>query len=152
MATTPLSGLRHVGFYLLFSLAEATLRTIGMATLLLALHAVVRDLRWTFALSFLLLAASFIDDATGTLAVRIVYAAIAAMVALVIVYRFGLLSLAACAYTILILQYIPITIDPSAWYFGRSAVVLALLTTLAARAFVTSLGGKRWIPDLALDA
>jgi serine/threonine-protein kinase len=152
MTSTPLSGLRHVAFFILFGLAEATLRAIGAVTLLLALHTVVRDLRIAFALALFLLAASFIDDTTGPFAARAAYAAIAAAIVLVTMYRLGLLALSALAFTALVLRNLPITIDPSAWYFGRSALALTLVAAIAAYGFVVSLGGKRWIPELALDA
>jgi hypothetical protein len=45
----------------------------------------------------------------------------------------------------------PITLDPSDWFFGRSAFALAIVVALVFYGFVTSLGGKRWLPELKVD-
>jgi hypothetical protein len=151
MTTTPLSGLRHVAFFLLWGLVEAALRTIGTVTLLLIIHALARNIRVTLAVGWLIGSASLLGDATGPFVARAAYAAVAGALVLVVTYRFGLLALATAAYTVLVLRNLPITIDPSAWYFGRSALALALLLGLAIYGTIVSLGGKRWMPDFDFD-
>ena len=124
MTTTPLSGTRHVVYYILFGVLEATMRALGLATLLLALHALIKDRRVALAVSIAVLALSFVDDPTGPIPVRVAYALLAAAIVVVIVFRYGLVAVATCAYTILLLRNLPITTDPTAWYFGRSALAV----------------------------
>jgi len=57
--------------------------------------------------------------------------------------RFGLLAAAAFVFTVLVFQNMPLTLDLSAWYAGRSFAVLALLAALLTFAGYTALGGKR---------
>lgn len=45
----------------------------------------------------------------------------------------------------------PITGDPSDWYFGRSAFAVALILAIVIFGFFTSLGGKKWLPELKVD-
>jgi hypothetical protein len=63
-------------------------------------------------------------------------------IAVVIVFRFGLVPLACAAFTVDLLASLPVTSDLSAWYMP--AVILALLSVvaLAAWAFYQSLGGE----------
>jgi hypothetical protein len=56
--------------------------------------------------------------------------------------RLGLLPTAVSLYVCLLLMKLPMTLDPSAWYAGRSCAVLLLLAALAVVCFYTSLGGK----------
>ena len=60
----------------------------------------------------------------------------------VLVTLFGLLPTAVALYVFLIFAALPMTLDPSQWYAGRSFGVLLLLAALAIFAFYTSLGGK----------
>ncbi len=76
------------------------------------------------------------------MAFRIAYAAVAALIGLALLLRNGLLALTAAAFLVMCGWRLPLTYDPSAWYFARSACVLIFLGGLAVCAFVSSLGGK----------
>ena len=56
-----------------------------------------------------------------------------------------------CAVPFFILRTVPLTLDTHAWYFGRSLCVLLLFVAFALYTFFVSLGGKRWLPELAVD-
>ena len=88
------------------------------------------------------LAASFLGDTSGSTAFRIAYASVAALLGLGLLLRHGLLALNAGSFLVLGGWRLPLTLDASAWYFGRSAAVLTLFGGLALWAFTTSLGGQ----------
>jgi hypothetical protein len=69
----------------------------------------------------------------------------------VVLFRFGILALAATTYTILIAWSVPLTLDPDAWYFGRSMVGLFLIAAIAMTGFALAVSGKRWLPRVVLD-
>ena len=55
--------------------------------------------------------------------------------------RVGLLAQFAVLLTDLLIR-VPLTLDPDAWYFGNSLVVLLGFTALAMYSFLISLGGQ----------
>ena len=97
------------------------------------------------------MAASFLWEPVGPPALRIAYALLTAVVVVVVMFRFGILAVAATAYTILIVWSVPLTLDPDAWYFGRSLAGLVLIAAIAATGFTLAVSGKRWLPRLAFD-
>jgi len=68
-----------------------------------------------------------------------------------VMFRYGILAVAATAYTILIVWSVPLTLDVDAWYFGRSMAGLLLIAAIAATGFALVVSGKRWLPRLAFD-
>ncbi len=139
---TPLGSPAHVGYFLMRNLAEAVFRGFGLLTLLVLCRGLLRSDRAAFVAVTLPLAASFLGDATGSAPFRIAYALVAAALGLVLLLRLGLLALAAAAFLILCVWRLPLTLDPSVWFFGRSAAVLSLFVGLSVWAFSISLGGK----------
>jgi hypothetical protein len=67
-----------------------------------------------------------------------------------VLVRFGLLALVV-AWTFASWVLVLVTIDPSAWYFGRSAATILTLAAIACYGFYTSLGGQRLFRDRVLD-
>jgi len=62
--------------------------------------------------------------------------------------RLGFLALAAGLFVGGVLYSVPVTFDPSAWYFGSSLFMVGSVLVLAAWAFRTSIGGQRlWKQD-----
>jgi hypothetical protein len=55
--------------------------------------------------------------------------------------RVGLLAQFAMMFTVLLVR-VPLTLDPDAWYFAYSLVVLLIVTALATYGFLVSLGGR----------
>jgi hypothetical protein len=63
--------------------------------------------------------------------------------------RLGFLAFVVGAFVDGVLYNLPVTFDPSAWYFGNSAFMLGSVLALAAWAFHTSIGGRKlWNQDL----
>jgi serine/threonine protein kinase len=70
-------------------------------------------------------------------------------VAVLIVFRFGLVPLACAIFTVNMLGNIPFTADFSAWYMTTSVLALLSIVALAGWGFYHSLGGEPiWRPEI----
>lgn len=138
LAPSTLGELRHSGYCLLRGIVEAIGRSLGLIALLLLLRAVVRNERAAAVLAALLLSVALLGDATGPLWDRAAYALLTAALVYAVLFRLGLLAVATAALTVFLLRTIPLTLDPSAWYFGRSSAALLFVAALALYGFVTT--------------
>ena len=68
--------------------------------------------------------------------------AIMAAIIVFVLVRFGLLAFVLTTFLTAFLEAVPITLDPEAWYFGRSLAVLLVLFAVAIYGFWSSLGDK----------
>jgi hypothetical protein len=59
-----------------------------------------------------------------------------------VLLRIGVLANAAMGIVAQALTYLPLTLDPDAWYFGRSLVVLLGIVGLAVYGFLVALNGR----------
>ena len=130
------------------SLLAATFMPLGLVTFVLAVGVVTRNARAAVVISALVSAAGVLDSMAGPQWIRIPAALIAGAVPLILVFRFGLVALAASTATSLILMRLPLTLDPQTWYFGRFATGLVILAAMAVYGFLVSLGGRKWLPEL----
>jgi hypothetical protein len=73
------------------------------------------------------------------------------MLAIFVLTRFGLLASAAMLATFLIIARVPLSLDGSAWYAGRSFAVLGLFVVLLGTSAYLSLGGKPIFGKALLD-
>jgi len=142
---------RWVVFLVGRTFCEALFRGFGMILLLLLMRAFVRHDLLASLITMLLIAASALGDAPGPLGIRLFYAVAASLAGIVLARQCGMLAVMAYAFFLVIQQRMPFTLDPDAWYFGRSAVVLALLLLVVVYAFRVSMGAKRWLPRLAFE-
>jgi len=149
MPASTLAQVSETAHWMFRGLAGATFLPLAMLTVLLALLVVTRSLKAAMILSFLVLSAGALDSFTGPQWIRIPGAMFAGALALVVLFRFGLLALAASTFTSLLIMRLPITFDTSLWYFGRSLFGVLVLAALAIYGFVIALGGKRFLPDIA---
>jgi serine/threonine-protein kinase len=116
--------------------------TLEFFFLLLGLKVVLRK-DWLVTIAFMgifvtLQSASSTDLALDIPAFIVIYA-----IALLIVYRFGLLPLACAMFTINMLANVPMSSDLSAWYMPASILALLSVVALAGWGFYHSLGGER---------
>ena len=63
------------------------------------------------------------------------------LLAAIVFLRAGLLAQCAMLFTEVLVR-VPLTLDPDAWYFAYSLVVLLIVTALATYGFLVSLGGR----------
>ncbi len=151
-ASLTLSGLRYVGWFAAASLTLAIVGPIFAATLIVGLHVITRSIRASIVIMGILAAMMVLGDVPGPLWIRALFGLLVGVAVLVLIFRFGLLAYGAGVFSYLFIRRVPITLDPSAWYFGRSLFTLLLLTAVAVYAFVVSTGGKRWLPEMPIDA
>src|SRR5438270_3730908 len=156
-AATPLSPqqalgpARHIVFWIFETLGEAAFRGVGMIVLLLIVRAVIPNDIMASLTTALLIAILGLRDTTGPLEYRAIYGVIAAWIGVILARQFGMLAVMSYAFFVLIQQRVPLTLDASAWYFARSAFVMAILAVIAIYAFRISVGVKRWLPRFAFD-
>jgi len=71
----------------------------------------------------------------------LIFVLAAPLVTVTVFLRVGLLAYVAAFFTDLLLR-VAVTLDPNAWYFGYSLVVLLIMAAVAGVAFLVSLGGR----------
>ena len=150
-AVTPLGSLRHVAFFLCRAIGESILRAIGAAAVLLLFRVITRQRIVAAVLTVGILLLSFLGDTTAPLIFRFGYAAIGGCVVLLLLTRFGMLSVAVTAYVIIVMRALPVTLDLSKWYFARGSLAMCAAILLALFGFIVSLGEKSVFAGEMLD-
>jgi len=84
---------------------------------------------------------------TAAIVPAVAFSAAGAALLLLVMLRFGLVSLIAYSFVEIILSLFPITADFSAWYAGASLFALLAIGAVAAFAFHASLGGHSLLGD-----
>jgi Protein kinase domain len=146
-----LSGVRYVGWFIGGGLALGVVVPICVATLLVAARAVTRSTAASIIILTALSTVVMMADGAGPLWSRAIFGLLYSATLFVLLFRFGLLAYGAATFAYLFTRRVPVTLDPSAWYFGRSTFAIALLFAVALYAFFISVGGKRWLPDLIAE-
>lgn len=118
------------------------LSTLMFFILLLGLKAVLRK-DWLAALAFVAIYAVPRGLASSYMKVELPAQILIYAIAVLIVYRFGLVPLAVAIFTVNMLANIPITVDSSAWWFMDSLLALLSVVALAGWGFYHSLGGEK---------
>jgi serine/threonine-protein kinase len=136
-----LSSPRHLAYFALLGLCLGVVYSVSFLFILYLLRALVRRERVARLLMFVFL---FLPSLalSGDPYVGSLQAALLAGMVLLAVTRLGLVSSAVLFFTFLVLMRAPLTFDWSAWYFGRSLVVLLFFTIALLASFYLSLGGK----------
>jgi len=146
------TGLSEAAHWIVLSVLAASFRPLGTVAVLLAFAVVTRSTKATVIIGMLVTAASVLDSFDGPQWVRIPAALFVVGIGITLLFRLGILAVAATTFSSSLLMNLPITLDASSWYFGRSLFGILLLAAVAVYGFVTSLGGKRFLPDLAVES
>jgi serine/threonine-protein kinase len=141
-ATSSLGSVRHVAYFVLQSISEYVIAALTVTAGVVVMRSIVRSQAIAVAVVFLVLAAAFLGNASDSVTLLIMYAALSAGVLLFVMMRFGLLALAVTGIVFGWLRLIPLTLDSSAWYAGRSFFLIGLLAALSIGAFFVVLAGK----------
>jgi serine/threonine-protein kinase len=141
-----LVGPRAVAAHLL-NPAIAMFFALAEAMLFFLLRAILRK-EWLAAAAFVLIFAvpSFLNGGWISGAFVLVFGA----AEIFVFVRFGLLAWVIANYFSHCLQF-PLTTDPSAWYFGTSLLVLAVLAAIAVYSFRIALAGRPMFSGIPLD-
>jgi len=145
---SPLTGTSNL-VYAWLKLQGDALFTSMIVLLLLVLFLVVLRRR-ALAVTALWLISSLLINSRGDAPLfELSFGALMSGIIVVGLIRYGLLTLVTIVFIDAILYAAPITLDASAWYFGRSLSTLLAIAALSVYAFLLSLGDK---PLLSLSA
>jgi predicted Ser/Thr protein kinase len=150
-ATEYLIGGRQALGAWLYQVPSSILGALQFFFLLLGLKVLLRQ-KWIAAIVFVALFSGL--NSLGSLypMVEVPAAVIVYSIAVVIVYRFGLVSLACAIFTVDMLVNVPFTADFSAWYMSTSIFALLSVVAMAGWGFYHSLGGEPlWRSDEAAE-
>jgi serine/threonine-protein kinase len=132
----------------LMQFPQSILGTLEFFFLLLGLKVLLRK-DWIAAIVFVAIFALPRGFSSSYPAVEVPTQILVYAIALVIVFRFGLVPLATAISTVNMLANVPFTADFSAWYVTTSVLALLSVVALAGWGFYQSLGGEPlWRPDL----
>jgi hypothetical protein len=150
--TTALESLESVPHFANIVLAippvSAVQYALGGAFLLLVTRLVVRK-TWIAVLVGLVASIPFVPGGSSApFGWELIGVMVGALLTLTLFLRIGLLAEFAMMFTDVLVR-VPLTLDPDAWYFGNSLVVLLIVAGLAVYAFVVSLGGRPAFGDSA---
>jgi hypothetical protein len=123
---------------------ESILGTLQFFFLLLGLKVVLRK-DWLAAIAFVAIFALPRGLTSSYMAVELPAWILIYAIAVLIVFRFGLVPLACAIFTVNMLANVPFTADLSAWYMPTSVLALLSIVALAAWGFYQSLGGESWL-------
>ena len=115
----------------------ASQNALGVMLLLVVLTSVLRR-RWLATAAFFFICVALMGVSSGTLPLVLVQALLATLV----VTRFGILAAVADTLFFLSATWFPLTLDPNAFYITSSVIVTALLLGVGWCALYATLGGK----------
>jgi hypothetical protein len=125
----------------LTQIPSSILGTLQFFFLLLGLKVVLRK-DWLAAIAFVALFALPKSLTSTYIAVELPTQILVYAIAVLIVFRFGLIPLAFAIFTINMLANLPYTADFSAWYMPTSVLALFSVVAIAGWGFYHSLGGE----------
>jgi serine/threonine-protein kinase len=88
---------------------------------------------------------------TGWLTLDLLFGVVLAGLVLAVILRFGLVAGAVTFFVHLLTKDLPLTLDTSAFYFGTSVFVMAVVMAVAVLGFVWSRADQPWFGRLADD-
>ncbi|HEX3579842.1 MAG TPA: serine/threonine-protein kinase [Thermoanaerobaculia bacterium] len=141
-STLPFSYSRYVFVYLFGNVAYSILYAVQAVFITVLFRALTKRPAVAAALAFLLASAMSLGDSGIPLLVSLAVATCSAAVLLAVMVWRGLLALVACITAWQCTQAVSLTLDPSDWYFGRAAMLIAIVIAIVLAAFAISLGGK----------
>ena len=115
--------------------------------MLLFLFRLLLRKQWLAGAAFVLLTSMFIGNEIRHGWIGYAYGSLWAAIAVFVLLRFGFLAFATGFFLHYLCSGVPLTLDPSKWYFGHSAVVMALAAGLILFGFATALAGRSLVRD-----
>jgi hypothetical protein len=141
-----MGGREALGAWLL-QIPQSIVFTLLFFFLLLGLKVLLRK-DWLAAIAFVAVYALPLGLSSSYVAVELPSEILIYAVAVLLVFRFGLVPLACAIFTVDMLANVPFSADLSAWYMPASVLALLSIVSLAAWGFYHSLGGEPlWRPE-----
>jgi serine/threonine-protein kinase len=116
------------------------LESMLMLFLILLGQAVLRN-RWLATIVVIAAYASTNLDRAAVLQSTLSFVVLVGVL-VALVSRFGVMSYVAAWFVVFAIFDLPLSLDPSAWYAGRSVITAGMIVAVAAWAFYRSLGGR----------
>jgi len=135
-----MGGREALGAWLL-QIPQSIVFTLLFFFLLLGLKVLLRK-DWLAAIAFVAVYALPLGLSSSHVAVELPSEILIYSVAVLLVFRFGLVPLACAIFTVDMLANVPFSADLSAWYMPASVLALLSIVALAAWGFYQSLGGE----------
>jgi predicted Ser/Thr protein kinase len=126
----------------LVQIPGSIIATLIFFILLLGLKAILRK-DWLAAIVFVAIYAVPRGLSSSYIKIELPAQILVYAIAVLIVYRFGLVPLAVSIFAINVLSTVPFTADTSAWWFTNWVLALLSVVALAAWGFYHSLGGEK---------
>ena len=146
--TEYLTGGREALGAWLIQIPSSILGTLGFFFLLLGLKLVLRK-DWLAAIAFVAIYALPQGLTSSHVSVDLPTWILVYAIAVLIVFRFGLIPLACAIFTVNMLTNVPFTVNFSAWYMSTFAFTLLSVVAMAGWGFYQSLGGEAvWTPEV----
>jgi protein kinase-like protein len=139
--TDYLTGGRQALGAWLMQIPSSILGTLGFFFLLLGLKLVLRK-DWLAAIAFVAIYALPQGLSSQHVSVDLPMWIVVYAIAVLIVFRFGLIPLACAIFNVDMLSNVPFTVNFSAWYVSTFALTLLSVVALAGWGFYHSLGGE----------
>jgi serine/threonine-protein kinase len=142
-----IGGRTALGIWLM-QIPVSILGTLQFFFLLLGLKVVMRK-DWLATMAFIAIFALPRGLTSSYPTVEVPTQILVYAIAVLIVYRFGLVPLACAIFTVNMMANLPFTADLSAWYMPASGLAVLSVAALAGWGFYQSLGGEPiWRPEI----
>ncbi len=130
LAADALREPRHVVALVVFLMANALGVAMGGLLLLRVAHMAVR-VTWVAVVAWLLIVMPSVIYPAADVRLALAAAVANSVLAVLVIYRFGLLAFAVALFVADLLMRLPVSLDMSTWYAGRSFFVMSVLGGLA---------------------
>jgi hypothetical protein len=147
--TSAFGSARHVLYFMFRAVPEFTFGGIAIVALIVIVRAITRRHRIGVAAAWIFIGLQFLGGQADWRA-QLMVALIGAAIVVGTLLRFGLLGVTAAG-TMWGLNGLPMTLDSSAWYFGRSLLVIAIIAALALAGAIIAIGNKPLFGTPLLD-
>jgi serine/threonine-protein kinase len=147
-ALESLESVPHFTNIVLASQVLSSLQTALTGAFLLVLIRLIVRKTWIAAGVMLFVAIPLVPGGAAPFGWELVFVMAGPLLTLALFLRVGLLAEFVMMFTDLLVR-VPLTLDPNAWYFGNSLVVLLIVAALATYGFLVSLGGRPAFGDSA---
>jgi hypothetical protein len=137
---TRLLGIRSFGIGFTQQIFGALLQSFILLFFLLLMYIILRRERMAAVAVWLIMTVAL--SLTHETAAGLPFAALAALLVIVVLYRYGLLALISAIFFLHWQIFYPVTRDLSAWYAGDFVLTLITSLALAGFGFYTSLAGE----------
>ena len=146
-----LGGLRPTVAQMVFETGADIAGVLGAVVILLVFRLILRK-NWLAYGAWVGLLVVLINPRSSSAALDLTTVLIVALAMLVILIRFGLLTLIVCRLILTFVESVTITLEPSNWYAGGMLLTFTIVAAVAGYAFWISLGGRPLFRDEILQA